>query len=114
MIELVNLGGFHTTAVDSIGKKATLDSNETAGLNDWVVGVYGTAFPIEVLMAQTWNKELIGRTGNAIGAEYAECHVYSWYGLAMNMHRSAFTGRNFEYYSEEQAIREIYRNKLFK
>lgn len=104
MIELVNLGGFQTTAVDSIGKKATLDSDGTAGLNDWVVGVYGTAFPVEVLMAQTWNKELIERTGNAIGAEYAECHVYGWYGPAMNMHRSAFTGRNFEYYSEDGVL----------
>lgn len=104
MIELVNLGGFQTAAVDSIGKKATLDSDGTAGLNDWVVGVYGTAFPVEVLMAQTWNKELIGKTGNAIGAEYAECHVYGWYGPAMNMHRSAFTGRNFEYYSEDGVL----------
>lgn len=104
MIELVNLGGFQTAAVDSIGKRATLDSDGTAGLNDWVVGVYGTAFPVEVLMAQTWNKELIERTGNAIGAEYAECHIYGWYGPAMNMHRSAFTGRNFEYYSEDGVL----------
>lgn len=104
MIELVNLGGFQTAAIDSIDKKATLDSDGTAGLNDWVVGVYGTAFPVEVLMAQTWNKELIGKTGNAIGAEYAECHIYGWYGPAMNMHRSAFTGRNFEYYSEDGVL----------
>lgn len=104
MVELVNLGGFQTAAVDSISKKATLDSDGTAGLNDWVVGVYGTAFPVEVLMAQTWNKELIEKTGNAIGAEYAECGVYGWYGPAMNMHRSAFTGRNFEYYSEDGVL----------
>lgn len=104
MIELVNLGGFQTAAVDSIGKKATLDSDGTAGLNDWVVGVYGTAFPVEVLMAQTWNKELIEKAGSAIGAEYAECHIYGWYGPAMNLHRSAFTGRNFEYYSEDGVL----------
>lgn len=104
MTGLVNLGGFQTAAVDSIGKKATLDSDGTAGLNDWVVGVYGTAFPVEVMMAQTWNKELIEKTGSAIGAEYAECHVYGWYGPAMNLHRSAFTGRNFEYYSEDGVL----------
>lgn len=104
MIELVNLGGFQTITIDSIDKKATLDSDGTAGLNDWVVGLYGTAFPVEVMMAQTWNKNLIERTGNAIGAEYAECGVYGWYGPAMNMHRSAFTGRNFEYYSEDAIL----------
>lgn len=101
MTELVNLGGFQTIAVDSVGKKATLDSDGTAGLNDWVTGVYGTPFPVEVLISQTWNKELAEKAGNAIGAEYAECGIYGWYGPAMNMHRSAFCGRNFEYYSED-------------
>ncbi len=104
MSQLVNLGGFQTIAVESVGKVATLDSDGTSGLNDWVTGVYGTPFPVEVLISQTWNPELARRTGSAIGAEYADCGIYGWYGPAMNMHRTAFCGRNFEYYSEDGVL----------
>lgn len=104
MTELVNLAGFQTVAVKSVGKVATLDSDGTAGLNDWYIQVYGTAYPVEVLIAQTWNKDLAYETGDALAAEYADCGIYGWYGPAMNIHRSAFCGRNFEYYSEDSIL----------
>lgn len=104
MTELVNLAGFQTVAVKSVGKTATLDSDGTAGLNDWYIQVYGTAYPVEVLIAQTWNKELAYDVGDALAAEYADCGIYGWYGPAMNIHRSAFGGRNFEYYSEDSVL----------
>lgn len=53
---------------------------------------------------QTWNKELAAEVGDAIAQEYADCHIYGWYGPAMNMHRTAFNGRNFEYYSEDGVL----------
>ena len=101
MFNMVNLGGFQTAAVDSVGKVQTLDSDGPAGLNDWYIGVYGTSFPTAVLIAQTWNTELANQVGSAIGAEYADCDIYGWYGPAMNTHRNPFCGRNFEYYSED-------------
>lgn len=104
MINMVNLGGFQTVAVDSIGKKGTLDSDGTSGLNDWYIGVYGTAYSTELLIAQTWNKELAHRIGEAEGEEYADCRIFGTYSPAMNIHRSAFTGRNFEYYSEDSVL----------
>lgn len=104
MINMVNLGGFQTVAVDSIGKIGTLDSDGTSGLNDWYIGVYGTAYPTELLIAQTWNKELAYRVGETQGAEYADCRIFGTYSPAMNIHRSAFTGRNFEYYSEDGVL----------
>ena len=104
MSKLVQVGGFSTVAVDSVKKKATLDSDGTGGLNDWYSGIYGTPYPTETLIAQTWNKELAGEVGAAIAQEYADCHVYGWYGPAMNMHRTAFNGRNFEYYSEDGVL----------
>ena len=55
-------------------------------------------------MAQTWNKELLEEIAEAIGAEFNEAGFYGWYGPAMNMHRSAFAGRNFEYYSEDGVL----------
>lgn len=104
MFNLVNLGGFQTIAVESVGKVRTLDSDGPAGLNDWYIGVYGTSFPTAEIIAQTWNKELAERAGNAIGAEYRDCNIYGWYGPAMNTHRNPFCGRNFEYYSEDGVL----------
>jgi beta-glucosidase len=104
MINMVNLGGFQTVAVDSIGKTGTQDSDGTSGLNDWYIQVYGTAYSTELLIAQTWNKDLAYRVGAAEGAEYADCRIFGTYSPAMNTHRSAFTGRNFEYYSEDGVL----------
>lgn len=104
MIDMVNLGGFQTVAIDSVGKVGTLDSDGTSGLNDWYIGVYGTAYSTELLIAQTWNKDLAYRIGEAEGQEYADCRIFGAYAPAMNIHRSAFTGRNFEYYSEDGVL----------
>lgn len=104
MINMVNLGGFQTVAVDSVKKTGTLDSDGTSGLNDWYIGVYGTAYPVQLLIAQTWNKDLAYRIGEGVGAEYADCRIFGAYAPAMNIHRSAFTGRNFEYYSEDSVL----------
>ncbi len=104
MITAVNLGGFQTAAMDSVGKAMTMDSDGTSGLNDWYIGVYGTAYPTELLIAQTWNKDLAYRIGQAEGAEYADCRIFGTYSPAMNTHRNAFCGRNFEYYSEDGVL----------
>jgi len=104
MSQLVQVGGFSTVAVKSVEKKATMDSDGTGGLNDWYAGVYGTPYPTEVLIAQTWNRDLAAEVGAAIGQEYADCRIYGWYGPAMNTHRTAFNGRNFEYYSEDGVL----------
>lgn len=104
MFNMVNLGGFQTVAADSVGKVQTLDSDGAAGLNDWYIGVYGTSFPTAVLIAQTWNKELAQKAGEAVGAEFADCDIFGWYGPSMNLHRNPFCGRNFEYYSEDGTL----------
>ena len=87
-----------------MGKVATSDCDGPAGLSNFITGAYGTAYPSEVLMAQTWNKELMYEMGVAMGQEYAEANNYGWYGPAMNTHRSAFAGRNFEYFSEDGVL----------
>lgn len=104
LFNMVNLGGFQTIAVNSVGKVRTLDSDGPAGLNDWYIGVYGTSFPTAEILAQTWNKKLADRVGNAVGAEYRDSKIYGWYGPAMNIHRNPFSGRNFEYYSEDGVL----------
>jgi beta-glucosidase len=104
MTLLVNLGGWQTAQIDSVGKIATSDCDGPAGLNNFITQAYGTAFPAEVLMAQTWSKEMATKIGDAMGREYADANNYGWYGPAMNTHRSAFAGRNFEYYSEDGVL----------
>ena len=98
---MINLGGWQTAAVPSVGKVATSDCDGPAGLSNFITGAYGTAYPAEVLMAMTWNPDLIAEMGGAMGQEYAEVNNYGWYGPAMNTHRNAFAGRNFEYFSED-------------
>ena len=58
-------------------------------------------------MAQTWSKEVAFEIGAAMGSEFAAAENYGWYGPAMNMHRSAFGGRNFEYFSEDSVLSGI-------
>lgn len=104
MVKLINIGGWQTTEVKSIGKIATSDCDGPAGLSNFVTGAYGTAYPSEVLMAQTWNQSLAYELGQCMGQEYKDADNYGWYGPAMNTHRSAFAGRNFEYYSEDGVL----------
>lgn len=104
MATLINVGGWQTAEVKSIGKIATNDCDGPAGLSHFITGAKGTAYPSEVLMAQTWNKKLMYEAGQTMGQEYKEVSNYGWYGPAMNTHRSAFAGRNFEYYSEDGVL----------
>ena len=101
---MINVGGWRTVEIASVGKVATSDCDGPAGLSNFITGAYGTAYPSEVLMAQTWNTKLIEEMGTAMGQEYQDAKNYGWYGPAMNTHRNAFAGRNFEYYSEDGVL----------
>lgn len=104
MATMINVGGWQTAEVTSVGKIATSDCDGPAGLNNFVTKTYGTSFPTEVLLAQTWNKDLAREAGESMGQEFSDVKNYGWYGPAMNTHRSAFAGRNFEYYSEDGVL----------
>lgn len=104
LAELVNNGGWKTAELKSVGKVATNDSDGPAGLNNYITGASGTTFPAEILMAQTWSKQVAEMIGATMGQEFAAASNYGWYGPAMNLHRSAFAGRNFEYYSEDATL----------
>lgn len=61
---------------------------------------YCTAWPVEILQAQTWNLSLMKKVGKAISRELDEIGATLWLALGMNIHRNPLCGRNFEYYSE--------------
>ena len=53
------------------------------------------------MIAATWNTDLAYEFGSSIGKMADMMDVSGWYAPAMNIHRSACSGRNFEYCSED-------------
>ncbi len=108
MLGLVQDGGFHSIAIDSINSPEVTAQDGPAGLSSFFnTSMEGSAFPPAVVIAATWNKDLAEARGAQVGIEGNEMGVEGWYGPAMNIHRSAFSGRNFEYYSEDPTISSI-------
>lgn len=104
MVNLIAYGGYQTVGIKSVGKLQTYDFDGPAGLSSFFLPTKATAFPTATMIAATWNKELAKKRGEAIGQEGSEIGISGWYGPAMNIHRSAFAGRNFEYYSEDGVL----------
>ena len=101
--DLFNLtadGGYHTVGVESIGLSATEDCDGPTGVHSNYNPAAGPSYPGTVMLACTWNQPLAKARGEQIAKECAEINCAGWYAPAMNIHRSAFGGRNFEYYSE--------------
>lgn len=102
---LIAKAGFSTIEIPSIGKVATNEIDGPSGLHSFFnPNMKGYSYPAPTTLACTWNKELAHRLGELIGTEASEVGVNGWYGPAMNIHRSAFSGRNFEYYSEDAQL----------
>lgn len=104
MVDLIAFGGHQNAAVGSVDKIRILDTDGPAGVNSSTLGAYGTGYCSEVVLAQTWNLELAVEYAKAMGLEFADFHIVGWYAPSMNMHRSAFGGRDFEYYSEDSVL----------
>ena len=102
--QTIGFGGYQTAAVDSIGKVRTNDCDGPASINNNFTGVGSVGFPAATLIGMTWSKELAHDFGDSIGKMANEMNTSGWYGPAMNIHRTAFSGRNFEYYSEDGVL----------
>lgn len=103
MRRLIGFGGWQTLALDSVGKPHAVDIDGPAGLNALIneQAYEGVQYTSGVVLASTWNVELIEKMGEAFGAEANVWKVSGLYAPGMNIHRSPFSGRNFEYYSED-------------
>lgn len=94
-----------TGEIASVNKPATVDFDGPQG----IVGSISdsteyTAWPCEPIIAATFNTDLTYEMGVAVGKEAASAGVNTWYAPAANIHRSPFSGRNFEYYSEDPVL----------
>ena len=101
MTNVIANGGWSTPEITSVGKPATNDLDGPAGINSLVSSLKGVSFPSKVIVGSSWNTDLAQRFGTAFGAEAAANHVVGLYAPGMNIHRTPFSGRNFEYYSED-------------
>ena len=104
MNALIANGGYQNAAVDSIGKIRLSDVDGPAALKDNFTGVSSIGLPSNVSLACSWNKELAYGFGVTIGDMAHEMEVSGWYAPSINIHRSAFGGRNFEYFSEDPVL----------
>ena len=111
MTQLIGQGNFHTISLSEIGKPRTIDPDGPAGYTNFMGDptVHDTCFyASECVIGATWNKDLANDMGVMVGLESlvgytkGDGRTYSgWYAPAVNIHRSPFSGRNWEYYSED-------------
>lgn len=104
MANMIAMAGYQTAAMDSVGKVATLDFDGPAAINNNFTGVGSIGFPIEVVVASTWNKGLAQAWGECMGKISQEMGAEGWYAPGMNTHRTAFGARNYEYFSEDGVL----------
>lgn len=119
MLDLVRNGYTKTMKIASIGKPETLDldgpnqitsfKNDDKDENGNYITTTGFS---SIVLAQSWNAELAYSMGLAFGKECATRGISGWYGPGVNLHRSPFCGRNYEYYSEDALISGIMCSKV--
>lgn len=106
MCNLIGVGYHGTIALESVSKPETHDENGPQGFSAKLTDITGAnqslcAYTDENIMAATWNVVLMEEIGEHIGEDGLWGGYSGLYGPAMNTHRTAYAGRNFEYYSED-------------
>ncbi|HZI32295.1 MAG TPA: glycoside hydrolase family 3 protein, partial [Candidatus Binatia bacterium] len=104
-LSLLGGTGFATRAIPRLGVPAMAMADAGQGVRGGEPATLGpaTAFPSGVLMASTWDTNLLHDIGRAIGVEALNkgsgAHILL--GPAVNIHRSPLGGRHAEYFSED-------------
>lgn len=106
LCNLIGVGYHGTIHLSSVSKPETHDENGPQGFSANLTDLTGNAITLcaytdENIMAATWNVELMEEIGEHIGEDGLWANYSGLYGPAMNTHRTAYSGRNFEYYSED-------------
>ena len=104
LTDMATLGAMKTTGATSINAPDTTCSDGPVGVNSANFGGSngaGTAFPCIPVLAATFNDELVEAFGTQLGEECLNSGIAGLYGPGADIHRSPYSGRNFEYYSED-------------
>ncbi len=122
LVDLLSYGQRTSRAVASIGKPDVIDHNGGNGPNqsytvmsginnglakrkdDPMKGESPVVYPCNGIVASTFNKELCYYYGCQWGEDMLWAGMAGLYGMGLNTHRSAYGGRNFEYYSEDPVL----------
>ena len=92
---MVEFSGYCTADIGSVGKLRSMDADGPNNLN------MTHCWCSEDLIASTWNTELAAKEGRLVGDIAMFINLTGWYGPGMDTHRSPFSGRNNEYYSQD-------------
>ncbi len=106
MCNMIGMGYHGHQSVPSVSMPKIKDENGPQGFSGKLTDITGKskticAYTDENIMGATWNEELMEEVGKHIGEDGLALGYSGLYGPAMNTHRSAYSGRNFEYYSED-------------
>ena len=92
------------TITNADGPAGLRISQSYTGLDGETYYQYCTAYPVGIMIAQTWNTDLAYLMGMYVGKEMNKYGVTEWLAPGMNIHRNPLCGRNFEYYSEDPLV----------
>lgn len=94
---------WHTVPIERLGIPALKVSDGPNGArgDGFTGGTKAACFPAAIALAATWNTQLVGRIGQALGQETKTKGARVLLAPTVNIHRSPINGRNFECYSED-------------
>jgi len=95
---------FGQGAITSIGKVVNKNSDGPAGPQSGYNGHAPTVRVNEVVAASTWNREILAERGSFIAEDCLFGNTTQLWSPGCNIHRTPFSGRNFEYYSEDSIM----------
>lgn len=98
------LGGIKSLGIPPTVQEDGANGLKVQGLDSGYDMSKSSSFPFATTIATTWNAELLYQVGCAFGQESIENGINGWYAPAVNLHRSPFSGRIFEYYSEDPVL----------
>ncbi len=106
---LVERSGFGSETIESIGKPSTLDFDGPSGFNENTQKVaedksLWTSYPAECVIGCTFDVQLANEIGKSMAFEANKSGINGWYAPGVNLHRSNYNGRNYEYYSEDPIV----------
>lgn len=111
---LVTYSGFYTAAITGEGAIQKPGTKEVDGPSSLTSSSTNTVYSTQIMLAMTFNKDLSYAYGRIIGNAGLKFKTNGWYAPGMNLHRTAFGGRNFEYYSEDTYLTGVMGSETIK
>ena len=101
MATMILSNNYKFSAIESIGFEGMTTGEGPQGLSAWMSGISGINFPVAMMVGQTWNVDIAAREAQLFAREARAAGVGAYMAPATNIHRTPYSGRNFEYYSED-------------